>query len=144
LASCQNHGLAPNATNKCWNTNAVNINFTDKNTKTTVVMPSLLDSGAGNASIQYTTPPTGIKVIDDSANKTKYANIMKQISINISGKNHLFDLPGVAESDGSVKVSVEQNKTSQAKVNVGNHIFNKYNVLYNQTNGQIGLLLSGQ
>lgn len=120
--------LQPTDTNlTCWNTQAAPVMFTVKDGNSTgASMPSLLDSGANNFTLQYIVLPSWVPY--DS--KTKTAYITGAYLQTTNGKKITIQLPSPAVVADS----------SASKVNVGNIVFQHNKVLYNQLNGALGLL----
>gem|GEM_PF-2240421 len=126
-AACNNRSIRSISTNLCWNDMHLPVKYaaTKDGTLVQADFNSLFDSGA-RSSFQFNALPGWLVVSNDN----KIKNPVAATIITTQGPMALqLTEPTLAfanESKGEI-------------VNVGNNIFNFYQVLYNQINGQVGL-----
>lgn len=143
-SSCQNVGYPITSSTPCWDSQSLPITYNygirrsdyycntsngvpdDRNNSAPA--PSLIDSGAGNASFQYPIYPNSGYLTWAVCSSPNSQNVTSIISLQLGSKS--INLPST--------VNYEQN-SGTPKVNIGNAIFSQYQILFNQNNGAIGL-----
>lgn len=127
-SGCINHGftnLQPTDSNMtCWDTQSVPVVFSQPNGGGGT-LPSLLDSGANSATLEYAVPPSWLTYNSSTGATTINRAYLPTTKGNITIQ---FASPAVLVS------------SQASRVNVGNVVFQHNKVLYNQRTGTIGLL----
>ena len=122
---CNNGKVSTSATNPCWNDMAVPVNYIISGDPNQIeLFNSLFDSGA-SSSIQFNPLPSDLNLdgnrVTNSVTAVMYTSLGNK-PIQMTPRIDAF----ATESNGGI-------------VNVGNNIFNYYQILFNQSNGMIGL-----
>lgn len=126
-SACNTYSVTSTATNKCWNDMHLPVNYiaTQNGAQIESAIYSLFDSGA---STSFQLQPLPDWLIIDSNNNIK--NPVSAVATTTQGPMELpLTIPAAA---------YDTNYNGYI-VNVGNNIFNYYQILYNQTNGTVGL-----
>ena len=113
-------------TNTCWMTESIPVKYTySKSDGSTghATYATLFDSGAGNAMFQFSTKPSWLELSGNIIQNT--------IQAKVSTSNGTLPLP--------LTSTLIYESNSDDKVNAGNNLFNTYQVLFDQTDGIIGL-----
>ena len=125
-SSCSNSGVTATATNPCWNDMAIPVNYTISGAPSTPMQyNSLFDSGAAS-SFQFSPLPSWMNVNSNNV----LQNTVSASLVTTAGSLNIPLTSVVSAYDSSYNGGI---------VNVGNNIFNSYQVLFNQQNGTIGL-----
>lgn len=126
-SACDSYTVHSSSNNLCWNDMHLPVSYTATKDGVQVesTFNSLFDSGA-SSSFQFIPLPDWLVVSDSNKVKNPVAvNVMTSkgsMALQLTDPTSAF----ANESNGGI-------------VNVGNNIFNFYQVLYNQLNGQVGL-----
>lgn len=126
-SACDHYTVSSSSNNLCWNDMHLPVKYTATKDGTQIesIFNSLFDSGA-SSSFQFKPLPDWLVVSD--SNKVKNPVAATIMTTQGSMALQLTD-----------PTSAFANESNGGIVNVGNNIFNFYQVLYNQVNGQVGL-----
>jgi hypothetical protein len=126
-SACDHYTVSSSSNNLCWNDMHLPVKYTATKDGTQIesTFNSLFDSGA-SSSFQFKPLPDWLVVSD--SNKVKNPVAATIMTTQGSMALQLTD-----------PTSAFANESNGGIVNVGNNIFNFYQVLYNQVNGQVGL-----
>ncbi len=126
-SACNTYSVQSISTNKCWNDMHLPIKYiaTHNGAQTESTIDTLFDSGA-STSFQLSPLPNWLAVSVES-------NVKNPISAIATTTAGLMELPLTIPAAGY------DTSYNGYIVNAGNNLFNYYQVLYNQTNGQVGL-----
>lgn len=125
--TCQNHQVTTSMTNTCWMTESIPVAYTYSQSGLPdgqVTLGTLFDSGAGNAMFQFESQPTWLQLQGNVIENT--------ITAKVGTSQGVLPLP--------LTTTMIYEANSDNKVNAGNNLFNTYQVLFDQTDGIIGLL----
>lgn len=125
--TCQNHQVTTSMNNTCWMTESIPVEYTYSQTGLPdghVTIGTLFDSGAGNAMFQFSSQPSWLQL--------QGSVIQNTITAKVGTSQGVLPLP-------LTSTMIYESNTDN-KVNAGNNLFNTYQVLFDQTDGIIGLL----
>lgn len=125
--SCNNSNVQTSASAPCWNDMALPVNYiiSGNPTDEPLLVNSLFDSGA-SSSYQNSPLPNWFSVDNEG-------NLQNSVSASItttSGKQTVYLTPKIGAYDTLYNGNI---------FNVGNNIFNYYQILFDQADGKIGL-----
>ena len=124
--SCNSYGASSSANPSCWDDMAVPVDYRISGAPEPVIQyNSLFDSGA-SSSFQFSPLPSWLKVNKDG----DVLNTVKAGMTTSLGVMPIYLTDPVSAFDSNYNGGI---------VNVGNDIFNYYQVLFDQQNGEIGL-----
>ena len=125
-SSCNSYGVSSSASPSCWNDMAVPVDYIISGAPNPVIQyNSLFDSGA-SSSFQFSPLPSWLDVNKDG----NIVNTIKADIVTSLGVMPIYLTDPVAAYDSNYNGGI---------VNVGNNIFNYYQVLFDQQSGNIGL-----
>lgn len=127
-SSCNSYGVTSAATNPCWNDMAIPVNYTISGDPSgSSIYNSLFDSGA-SSSFQFSPLQSWLNVTPNDV-------LLNQVNANLSTSLGIYQ---IYLTD---PISAYDSDYNGGIVNVGNNIFNYYQVLFSQQNGKVGLSL---
>lgn len=126
-SACNTYNVKSISSNNCWNDMHLPVKYvaTHNGAQTESTIDSLFDSGA-STSFQLSPIPNWLVLNDES-------NVKNPVSAIAATTQGSMELPLTIPAAG------DNTNYNGYIVNVGNNIFNYYQILYNQNNGQVGL-----
>ncbi len=126
-SACNTYSVQSTSTNNCWNDMHLPIKYiaTHNGAQTESTIDTLFDSGA-STSFQLHPLPDWLIVSAES-------NVKNPVSAIATTSQEPMELPLTIPAAGY------DTSYNGYVVNAGNNLFNYYQVMYNQTNGQVGL-----
>lgn len=126
-SACDHYTVSSSSNNLCWDDMHLPVKYTatKDGTQVQATFNSLFDSGA-SSSFQFKPLPDWLVVSDTNKVKNPVAAT-------------IMTTQGPMALQLTEPTSAFANESNGGIVNVGNNIFNFYQVLYNQVNGQVGL-----